>query len=298
MKRFISFGITLFVCAALFAQEAPPQTDQQEGSQTDQQEALSQADQQEAAPQPDQQEALSQADRVEIQPEEVPEAGQVEVPQSILNNQYYLQSVRLTEQARESFEVGDYDASAAYSEQAAEYARRSDVYVSMRLAENALTKAHSRYTWAGSVGAARRYPEEYQTATTAYNEAQDARKAQNWDETSAAANRVIIALAGVKDSGGEGGPSAVSQTLRGTLPAQYTVRPWTSTGDCFSAIAGWSWVYGNVHQWRKLYEANKSKLPNPDNPHLIVPGMILDIPSLEGEPRSGMWDPTVKYGEE
>ncbi|MDR2662569.1 MAG: LysM peptidoglycan-binding domain-containing protein [Treponema sp.] len=262
MKRFISFGITLLVCAVLFAQET-------------------------SSPQ------------AEIQSESRPEETPVEIPQSILNNQYYLQSVRLTEQARESFEVGDYDASAAYSAQAAEYARRSDDYVSMRLAENVLAKAHSRYTWAGSVGAARRYPREYQAATTAYNEAQDARKAQNWDETSAAANRVIIALAGVKGPAGDGGPSAGPQPQppQGTLPAQYTVRLWTSTGDCFSAIAGWSWVYGDARQWRKLYEANKSKLPNPDNPHLIIPGMVLDIPSLKGETRSGMWDPAAKYEE-
>ncbi|MDR1143486.1 MAG: LysM peptidoglycan-binding domain-containing protein [Spirochaetaceae bacterium] len=261
MKRFISFGILFLVCAVLFAQESSP------------------------------------AAQAELEADETPEA--VEVPQSILNNQYYLQSVRLTEQARESFEVGNYDASAAYSEQAAEYARRSDQYVSMRLAENVLAKAHSRYTWAGSVGAARRYPREYETASAAYNEAQDARKAQNWDETSAAANRVIIALAGVKAPDGGDGPSAGPQPQppRGTLPAQYTVRQWTATGDCFSTIAGWPWVYGDVYQWRKLYDANKSKLPNPDNPHLIIPGMVLDIPSREGETRSGMWDPAARYEE-
>jgi nucleoid-associated protein YgaU len=262
MKRFIMFGIALLIGTAVFAQTA----------------------------------------QAEIQPEEAaaPETTQAEVPQSILNNQYYLQSVRLTEQAREAFEIGDYDVSAAYSEQAAEYARRSDNYVSMRLAENALARAHSRYTWAGSVGAARRYPREYQAATAAYDEAQDARKAQAWDETTAAANRVIIALAGVKGPNNDGGPSAGPQPRPpgGTLPAQYTVRQWTDTGDCFSTIAGWPWVYGDVRRWRKLYEANKSKLPNPNNPHLILPGMVMDIPSLEGETRSGMWDPAARYEEE
>ncbi|GHV85785.1 hypothetical protein AGMMS50230_13930 [Spirochaetia bacterium] len=220
------------------------------------------------------------------------------VPQSILNNQYYLLSLRLTEQAREAFETGDYDTSANYSERAAEQARLSDNYVSMRLADNTIARAHSRYTWAGSVGAARRYPTEYQTAGTAYDEAVNARKTEDWETATDAANRVLAALSGITGPGGQTGPAAGKEPPRpalGTLPAQYTVRQWSSTGDCFSAIAGWSWVYGDPRQWRILYEANKDKLPNPDNPHLIKPGIVLDIPSIRGETRSGMWDPAVKY---
>lgn len=221
----------------------------------------------------------------------------VVIPSSILNNQYYLQSIRLNNQAKVAFEEGNYDASALFAEQAAEYARLSDEYVHMRLAENAFAKAHSRYTWAGSVGAANRYPAEYRTATTAYNDAVAARQDENWDTVSAASNRVIIALANVKSATGEAGPSAGvrPQPPQGALPAQYTVRLWTSYGDCFSAIAGWAWVYGNENEWRRLYEANKNKIPDPNNPHLILPGMILDIPSLPGEARSGMWDPAGDY---
>jgi nucleoid-associated protein YgaU len=46
-----------------------------------------------------------------------------------------------------------------------------------------------------------------------------------------------------------------------------------------------------------LYEANKDKIPDPNNPHLIRPGTVLDIPSLHGEVRSGMWDPGADYGD-
>jgi nucleoid-associated protein YgaU len=225
--------------------------------------------------------------------EEISETVQTEIPQSLLNNRYYLQSVRFTEQAREAFEVGDYDLSARHAEQAAEYARLSDEYVVMRLAENTFAKAHSRYTWAGSVGAGRRYPAEYQRAEAAYTQALEARKQEDWDTLTAASNQVIAALANVTGQGGQTGPAATEppRPVQGTLPAQYTVRQWSSTGDCFSTIAGWSWVYGDPFQWRVLYEANKNKLPNPENPHLIIPGMVLDIPSLKGEARSGMWDP-------
>jgi hypothetical protein len=74
-----------------------------------------------------------------------------------------------------------------------------------------------------------------------------------------------------------------------TLPAQYTVRLWKATGDCFSSIAGMPFIYNDPYKWRVLYEANKSKLPKPNNPHLIYPGTVLEIPSLEGETRSGIW---------
>jgi len=220
------------------------------------------------------------------------------VPGAILNNQYFLQSVRLNQQAREAYIIGDYDASTAYAEQAAEAAMLSDIYVAMRLAESAFERAHSRYTWAGSVGAENRYPSEYETATIAYGEAQEARSVENWDLTLAAANRVLAALQNVRAATGDAGPQPSGPFIgrqQGTLPAQYTVRLWVNTGDSFSTIAGWSWVYGDPGQWRVLYEANRHKLPNPNNPHLILPGMIMDIPSQRGETRSGMWDPSARY---
>jgi nucleoid-associated protein YgaU len=43
--------------------------------------------------------------------------------------------------------------------------------------------------------------------------------------------------------------------------------------------------------WKVLYNANKSKMPDPNNPDLIEPGMVIDIPSVKGETREGMWRP-------
>jgi nucleoid-associated protein YgaU len=226
------------------------------------------------------------------------EQGQ-NIPRSILNNEYYLRSVRLTQLAKDAYEEGDYDASAEYAEEAAEYARLSDEYVTMRLADYAIARAHSRYTWAGQVGAATRYPAEYEEAGTYYNQALEARRGEEWVPARESAERVLIILANVRAPDGTK-PSEPDKTEPpgpgdGTLPAQYTVRYWLDTGDCLSAIAGWSWVYGDVYQWRLLYDANKDKLPDPDNPHLIRPGMVLDIPSLKGEVRLGMWDPEADY---
>ena len=93
---------------------------------------------------------------------------------------------------------------------------------------------------------------------------------------------------------GTGTGAAVTQTQTGgasTLPAQYTVRTWANERDCLWNIAGYSWVYGDPRRWTDLYNANRARLPDPSNPDLILPGMVLDIPSIRGETRQGMWDP-------
>ncbi|MCL2761728.1 MAG: hypothetical protein FWD36_00785 [Treponema sp.] len=79
------------------------------------------------------------------------------------------------------------------------------------------------------------------------------------------------------------------------LPATYTVRTWNAHRDCLWNIAGYPWVYGNPRQWRVLYNANRSKLPDPNNPNLIEPGTVLDIPSIKDEVRQGSWDTNKTY---
>jgi hypothetical protein len=55
------------------------------------------------------------------------------IPASLRNNQYYLESVRLTRLAQQSYETGDYDASTQYAEDALRYAQLSDEWVDLLL---------------------------------------------------------------------------------------------------------------------------------------------------------------------
>jgi hypothetical protein len=210
------------------------------------------------------------------------------IPNSLRNNKYYVESVRLTNLAQESFEYGDYDASSEYAAEALKYAQLSDEYVALQLkikaANDAIAAARSRLDWADSIGAAGVYPTEYGRARTAYNEAVSFRSAEEWDQAIAAAQRVIDALAYVR------APSATP-----ALPAKYTVRPWAVSKDCLWNIAGRPWAYGDSTKWKLIYEANKANMPEPDNPDLIHPGMILDIPSIRGETRQGVWDEKTSY---
>ncbi|CAA9343317.1 MAG: hypothetical protein AVDCRST_MAG40-2505, partial [uncultured Gemmatimonadaceae bacterium] len=55
----------------------------------------------------------------------------------------------------------------------------------------------------------------------------------------------------------------------GGAARSYTVK----SGDTLSKIA--KQMYGDAAQWKKIHEANRSKIPNPD---LIHPGDELTIP--------------------
>jgi len=211
------------------------------------------------------------------------------IPLTIRNNNYYRESLRFANLARLAYADGDYDGSVKYSEEAIRYAELSDAYVRLRLkigeVDRAIYAAGQRLEYAASINAASRYPEEYGEAQAAYGEARSFRAAESWDDAIDAANRVLAVLSGI------GGAGAAI----GAFPAQYTVRSWSTFKDCFWNIAGRPWVYNDPYKWKILYEMNKTRMPDSNNPDLIEPGMIIDIPSIRGETRQGMWDPNKAY---
>jgi len=157
---------------------------------------------------------------------------------------------------------GDYEASTRYSEEAIRYTQLSDEWVRLQLkireTDDAITRARLRLEWASSsaVDAPRRYPQELSQAETAYNEARALRNVESWDPAIASAERAISILAYLTED-------LAPRTY--PLPAQYTITSWHSTKDCLWNIAGRPWAY-NIH-----------------------PGMIIDIPSIAGETREGMY---------
>ncbi|MDR1507932.1 MAG: hypothetical protein LBI67_12610 [Treponema sp.] len=74
---------------------------------------------------------------------------------------------------------------------------------------------------------------------------------------------------------------------RTTLAAEYEVKLNPALRDCLWRIAGFDFIYGNPREWRRIYDHNKSTFQQPDNPDLIYPGQILQIPPIGGETRSG-----------
>jgi nucleoid-associated protein YgaU len=225
----------------------------------------------------------------EIAPDtEGEEAEEPVIPYRVRNNKFFLESQRFARLAEGTYNLGDYDASTEYANEAIRNAELSDEYVALQMkireANSAIAAAKYRIDWAVSSGASKQFPVEFREAETWYNESLSARIAEEWDTAIDAAHRVVELLAYI---------DAPAGTV--PLPAQYTVRSWTTFRDCLWNIAGRPWVYGNPRQWRVLYNANRSKFPDPDNPNLIEPGMVLDIPSIRGEFRQGSWDGNRTY---
>jgi nucleoid-associated protein YgaU len=181
--------------------------------------------------------------------------------QNMETEDYYAKSLSLTQQAKDAFERGDYDASLVYAEQAVQFALLSGEQAAGGPARDIAAAASAAET-----GTAPKAPDQTKVQGT---------------------QGAVIAQAAPPASA----PPASGARADGTYPAQYIVRSWRTTGDSLSAIAGRSYIYGDARQWRTLYEANRDKLPNPDNPNLILPGMVLDIPSIKGETRQGVWAP-------
>jgi hypothetical protein len=234
-----------------------------------------------------------------------------EIPRSVRNNRYFTESLRLSNLARLSYNTGDYDASTNYAEESIRYARLSDEYIALQLkireTNNAIAAAKTRLDWAVSSGASAEFPGEYGEAQGHYDAAWAFRSAEEWDRAIDSANRVILLLANVHGPVPREPPppppppepvpvqAPAPPPEKPALPAQYTVRPWNLYKDCFWNIAGRPWVYGDPRQWRLLYDANRAKLPEPGNPDLIHPGLVLDIPSIRGEARQGLWLEGTEY---
>ena len=181
-------------------------------------------------------------------------------------NAYLLESRRLAKLAEEAFAGGNYDLSVKIADEAVWLAKQSDVHVSITAAKRCLDQA-------AASGVSARFPQEYKEAENWYKQSSKARDDEEWDIAIDAAGMTAQLLGGL-------GTSALS----GALPATYTVL----SNDSLWSIAGL--VYGNPRQWTALYNANKSKLPDPNNPDILKPGIVLDIPSIKGEVRQGAWE--------
>ena len=196
----------------------------------------------------------------------------------LLNNPYLLENARLLALAEAAYAEGKYDDAIRFATEAILYAERSDAYVSSQAlskeANDIITQAEARLAWARNIGAPRRFAEIYGSAEAAYAEALDARSREDWSQAKTSALRVLALL----------------ETLPGerVLPAQYRVKTWVRWKDCLWNIAAKPEIYGNPWMWRHIYNANRDKLPQPNNPDLIHPGMVLTIPSIRGEVRAGI----------
>ncbi len=215
--------------------------------------------------------------------------------QNLLNNEFYLKAKALRAQSEQAFEAGDYDKSVVLAEQAKEQLRKSDEYVAAMMlyysANGWLNRAKDRVAFAKSINADVNYKDAYDRATSDVAQAKSTFDGKEYEKSIEFSKDALAALENIARE-----QQVVTQTRdEEALPATYTVRLNRERRDCFWRIAEFPWVYNNPWMWKKLYEANKSIIENPDNPDLIQPGQVLTIPSVSGEKREGEYDPNRTY---
>jgi nucleoid-associated protein YgaU len=212
--------------------------------------------------------------------------------QALQDNPDYKKAVDLQAKANQAYAGGDYLAAYNYAEQAKQYAARAENYSSTLAtryrAANWLSLAKQKLTDAEGMGAKTRFPEEHKQAVENYAQAQVAFKNSQWAESIEFSKNVVAWLANVTPPPGE---EPMTKAAGPVFPKYYIVRLILDDRDCFHKIAGFHWVYNDIHLWRPLYQANKNVLRQPNNPHLINPGQVFVIPSLRGEIREGTYDP-------
>jgi hypothetical protein len=138
----------------------------------------------------------------------------------------------------------------------------------------------------------------HQAAETVHRQAVAEEAAQQWAIAEEEACQHALAEAeahlGVDESPqGVGSETGARQPAARTFPRYYTVMELGV--DNYWNIAANPAVYNDPQLWYILYEANKRQMKNPENPVVIEPGMIIEIPSINGERRSGTYDPKSRY---
>lgn len=211
--------------------------------------------------------------------------GQSLFAQSLLDNPDYKKAIELQQLAKEAHAAGDYDKAYEYSKEARIYIDKSNAYIAQKIlwykANSRLKKARSRVAYFKSSGINPEYQQAYQQALASLEAAEKSFTEDQYENSIEYSQEVLTLLAEAK-----------SENL---LPKYYKVRLIPKERDCLNKIAGYPFIYNDRTKWRLLYEANKSKLKHSNNPHLIFPGEVFEIPSIEGEKRSGEYDPKASY---
>ncbi len=201
------------------------------------------------------------------------------------NNEFQRKSRAFTVLAERAYDDGAYDDAVLYAREAEKNADLSAAFIEKMIAraetETLLFTAHTRLSWAKGINAEKYFPAAVVDASAALAAGDDLFAAEEYADAKTYAQKALDALA------------LVREVI--PLPATYVVTTWESAKECFWNIAANPAVYGDPFKWEELYKANRKALVNPSDPDLVQPGMIVTIPSIQGEYREGTYDPSIKY---
>ena len=204
---------------------------------------------------------------------------------SYKNNTYQKLAREYTVKAQKALDAGEYSLAEEYAKKAEENAALSDEYIRLMMARDGaglkLKTAQERLDFVKSIHGDVNFPIAFEAATSAMEKAKSSYDREDFVNAVKYADEVLASLEGIYEIT--------------PLPKYYVVKPWATDKDCFWNISGRPYVYNNPFLWENLYEANKNALPKKNNPNLILPGMKMEIPSIQGEYREGTYNPKADY---
>jgi nucleoid-associated protein YgaU len=204
---------------------------------------------------------------------------------SYTNNEFQKLANEYNKKAEVAFDNGEYDLAVEYSMLAAQNSELSEAYVNTMIAKADASKqikyAQNQLAWAEKVHGDIYYPMTYTAGKAALDAALLAFEKEDYAGATVFAKESLKYLAEIKEVT--------------PLPQYYVVKPWAETKDCYWNISGRPYVYNNPTLWENLYQANKDQMKDPSDPDLIYPGMKMEIPSITGEYREGVYDSKKSY---
>ncbi|MFW6362324.1 MAG: hypothetical protein ACOC0D_00645 [Spirochaeta sp.] len=214
--------------------------------------------------------------------------------QNLLDNAEMRQAREYERQAEQAIEEGAYEEAIEYAEQAAEYAERGrETAQQLALGYRADTlrnRADSRLYYARRIGVPSQDEETYDEAVEVFEQGAQQLEDEEYQDSIDSFQEVLDLLEGFQPRRFVAErPEAFEPAAEN--PQYYIVRLIPERRDSFWRIAEYDFVYGDPWLWPRLYERNKDLLQDPENPDLIQPGMMFEIPRREGEERAGVWNP-------
>ena len=211
--------------------------------------------------------------------------GIIAIGASLSENPDYVKAKELNKLAQKAYSEGDYEKAYEQAEQARQHVAKADAYVaSLGLKSKANTlfyQASKRVEHAKTKDGKVTSSPTFKKAVSDLEIAKSALSSDQYEKSIEHSNKVIEGLNGVVPNS--------------PLPKYYRVRLIPSKRDCFWRIAEYKFIYNNPWKWKLIYDANRSKLHEPDNPNLLFPGQVLVIPSQNGEFREGTYNSKKPY---
>ncbi|NIZ40705.1 LysM peptidoglycan-binding domain-containing protein [Entomospira entomophila] len=174
--------------------------------------------------------------------------------QSLEDNPYFKRSIELRILSQEALARGDYDAAYKYAEEGLKELDKFETINSLMLAEQRMNTARQR-------GLHTQDPEKFAEIAESVELAKASLQDEDFNTSKAHSEHALTLL---------------DDLMRN---AQQQVETYTVVrGDSLWRIAGRPSIYGDPFAWPRIYMANKHRLRYPDNPDLIYPGQVFDIP--------------------